>query len=280
MVSVGIAYDILRWEEKGILSALRDLGADPSIIHLRNVFLDPSNSLWPDTILQRSVSHYVAEESAALFEASGSRVINSSLAIKVANDKILTHTALVKSKVPTPRTGAAFTLEKALDLAAEIGYPVVVKPVNGSWGRMVAMARDEEELRALLDHRSYLPGINSKVFIIQEYVKKPGRDIRAFVVGEDVPAAIYRISDHWITNTARGAKALPLNVDEELADLVLRAAKAVGTEIAGIDVFETQEGSYLINEVNPVPEFKNTVRATGVDLHRVIAEYVVETARR
>lgn len=280
MTSVGVAYDILRWEERAIIEALKGLGARVEIIHLRNVFIEPSTGLWPSTTLQRSISHYVAEESTALLEAAGVRVINTSSAIRVANDKVLTHASLVRAGVPVPRTGAAFTPEKALDLAAEIGYPVVVKPVSGSWGRMVAVARDEEELRALLDHRSYLPGVDSRVFLIQEFVRKPGRDIRVFVVGGEVPAAIYRVSEHWITNTARGARAEPASVDEELAEISIRAAEAVGTEVAGVDVMEDPGRGYLVNEVNPVPEFKNTVRATGVALHQRIAEYVLGVARR
>ncbi len=157
----------------------------------------------------------------------------------------------------------------------------MVKPVSGSWGRMVAVARDEEELRALLDHRSYLPGVDSRVFLIQEFVRKPGRDIRVFVVGGEVCAAIYRVSDDWITNTARGAKAVPVNnIDRELEEVAVKAAEAVGAEVAGVDILEDPGRGYLVSEVNPVPEFKNTVRATGVALHQRIAEYVISVARR
>ena len=280
MPAVGIAYDILRWEERAIIDALKTLGTGPELIHLRNFFIEPETTELPPTILQRSISHYVAEESTALMEAAGSRVINSSTAIRVANDKVLTHASLVRAGVPAPRTGAAFTPEKALDLASELGYPVVVKPVSGSWGRMVAVARDEEELRALLEHRAYLPGVDSRVFLIQEFVRKPGRDIRVFVVGGDAPVGIYRVSDHWITNTARGGRAEAAEVSGELAEVSVRAAEAVGAEVAGVDVFEDPERGYLVNEVNPVPEFKNTVRATGVPLHRIIAEYVAAAARR
>ncbi len=279
MASIGVAYDILRWEERAIIDALRGHGTDPELIHLKSIFIEPPNGEWPGVVLQRSISHYVAEESTALLEASGSRVINSSSAIRTANDKLLTHATLVRAGVPTPRTGAAFTPEKALDLAAEIGYPVVIKPVSGSWGRMVAVARDEEELRALLEYRSYLPGIDSRVFVVQEFIKKPGRDIRVFVIGGAAVAAIYRTSEHWITNTARGSRAVPAEVNEELAEVAVKAAEAVGTEIAGVDVMEDPRRGYLVNEVNPVPEFKNTVRASGISLHEHIAEYVVAVAK-
>jgi [lysine-biosynthesis-protein LysW]--L-2-aminoadipate ligase len=280
MSSIGVAYDILRWEERAIIESLKGLGAEPEIIHLKSIFIEPFTGSSPDVVLQRSISHYVAEESSAMLEASGVRVVNRSYAIRTANDKVLTHAALVKAGVPTPKTGIAFTPEKTLDLAAEIGYPVVIKPVSGSWGRMVAIARDEEELRALLEHRSYLPGVDSRVFLIQEYIRKPGRDIRAFFVGGEVPAAIYRISDHWITNTARGGRASAVAIDDELLEVTIKAAEAVGTEIAGVDVLEDPSRGFLVNEVNPVPEFKNTVRATGVRLQEHIAKYLLNQARR
>ncbi len=280
MLRIGVAYDILRWEERAIADALRRNGAEPQLIHLRNTFIELGRGEWPELVLQRSISHSVASESASALESAGVTVVNGSLPILLSNDKLLTASILSRAGVPTPRTVAAFTPEDTLKAADTIGYPVVLKPVNGSWGRMVAKARDEEELRALLDHRLYVPGINSQVFLIQEYIEKPGRDIRVFVIGEDVPAAIYRVSDHWITNTARGGRAEAAEVDEELRELAIRVAEAMGADILGIDVFEDPRRGYVVNEVNAVPEFKNTVRATGHPIHERIAEYAVELARR
>lgn len=280
MLAVGVAYDILRWEERAIIGALRERGANPELIHLRNTFIELGRGGWPDYILQRSISHSVAAESASALESAGATVINGSLPILISNDKLLTLSILSSAGVPTPRTLIAFTPEDAVRATDTLGYPVVLKPVNGSWGRMVARARDEEELKALLDHRMYVPGINSQVFLVQEYVEKPGRDIRVFVLGEDVPTAIYRVSDHWITNTARGGRAEPARVDEELREIAIRTAEAIGADILGVDVFEDPRRGYVVNEVNAVPEFKNTVRATGYPLHESIAEYVLELARR
>ena len=281
MVSVGVAYDILRWEEKALIEALRSVGADVVPLHLSaKSFLLSDGLALPDVVLARSVSHSVAVESAAVLEGLGVRVINSSHTIAIATDKVRTASILRRYGLPTPLTGVAFSPESALRLAREMGFPVVVKPVNGSWGRMVALARDEEELRGIVEHRRYLPGVNSRVYLIQEFIRKPGRDIRVFVVGDRIPVAIYRFSDHWITNTARGGRASRAKVDEELSDLVLRAAEAVKGEVLGIDIFEDRERGYLINEVNAVTEFKNTVRVTGVRLQNIVAEYAVSVARR
>ena len=149
----------------------------------------------------------------------------------------------------------------------------------GSWGRLAALAGDEEAVRAVSEHREYLGG-PYRVHYIQEYVRKPGRDIRAMCIGGEAPAAIYRVSSHWITNTARGGRAEPARVDGELEDLVVRSCEAVGVEVGGVDVVEDPERGYLVLEVNAVPEFKNIVRVTGVNVPGLIAEYLVSRVRR
>ncbi len=219
-------------------------------------------------------------ESTIAFEALGVKVVNNSLSTAACMDKLWTISLLKKNGIPTPKTAVVFSYEAAQEVTKRFNYPLVIKPVNGSWGRLISMVRDDEELRSIMEHRMYLPGILSKVHLMQEYVKKPGRDIRVFVIGDEVPVAIYRVSRHWITNTARGGKAIPARIDGELEEISLKAAKAVGGEVLGLDVFEDPERGYLVNEINPVPEFKNTVAATGYDLPRKIAEYLVSNVRR
>jgi [lysine-biosynthesis-protein LysW]--L-2-aminoadipate ligase len=160
-----------------------------------------------------------------------------------------------------------------------IGYPVVYKPSQGSWGRLISMARDPEELLAITSHREAI-GSQAIYGLVQEYVRKPDRDIRATVIGEEV-ITIYRVNKrHWITNTARGAEAAPALRDPELIEISIKAAKALGLEIAGIDIFEHPEKGYVVNEANPVPEFKNVARVTGIDVGRIIAEYAAAQLRR
>lgn len=195
-------------------------------------------------------------------------------------DKVWTLSILNRNKIPVPRTAVVFSEEAALSAAERIGYPVVVKPIAGSWGRLVSLARDEEELRTIIEHRMSIPGIDSRAHLIQELVRKPGRDIRVMVVGGEVVAAIYRVCNHWITNTARGGRAEPLKPDDELTDLSLRTAEVLGGEVLGIDVFEDPSRGYLVNEVNGVSEFKNLQRVTGVDVAGKIAEYLIRDAGR
>jgi len=170
--------------------------------------------------------------------------------------------------------------EAGRKVAENLGYPIVIKPVNGSWGRLVSLAENSEALRTIIEHRSYIPNPTFRIHLMQEFVKKPGRDIRIFVVGEEAPVAIYRVSNHWITNTARGGKAVPAPISSELEDLAIRAAKAVNAEIAGIDVFEDPRRGYIVNEVNAVPDFKNTVAVTGYDLPGKIIDYLIEQVKR
>ncbi len=284
---VGISYEVLRWEEKALIEAAKNVGLKVVPIHLHNVklFIDPSKKALEDDlndvdiILQRSISHAVALNSTLAFESMGFRVVNNSTSIAIATNKLWTLRKLVKDGVRVPNTAVAFSDEASFKCAEVLKYPVVVKPIDGSWGRLIAVVRDEEELRAVLEHRSYISNPTMRVNMIQEFVRKPGRDIRVLVVGDEVPAAIYRVSNHWITNAARGGNALPLNIDEELREIALKTAEVVGGEVLGIDVFEDPERGYLVNEVNAIPEFKNAVAATGVPVHLKIVEYLKSQAR-
>ena len=276
-----MVYMVARWEEKALARAAASRGHSLELLHLpslRMIIGEPHGSL-PEVVLQRSISHYAALSSTLVLESLGVRVVNTSAATAAANDKIWSAALMAARGVPMPRTGVAWSMDAAAALAREMGYPVVVKPSNGSWGRMVALADDEEDLRAILEHREYMPQPEMKVHMLQEYVPKPGRDIRVTVVGGRPVAGIYRYSEHWITNTARGGKAEPAPVEGELGEIAVRAAEAVGLEIAGVDIFEHPEKGYLVNEVNPVPEFKNTVRVTGVDVPGEMIEYLLHLLR-
>jgi [lysine-biosynthesis-protein LysW]--L-2-aminoadipate ligase len=272
-----MAYDILRWEEKAFIARAREIGLSLTLIHLSNAILDVGESKWSPggVALIRATSQYRALASASALESNGLRTVNSADSLYSTFDKLRTHSLLEKHGVPVPRTKIAFSLETALAAADEIGYPVVVKPIHGSWGRLVALARDRESLRSIIEYSQHM-GPQGKIHYIQEYIEKPGRDIRTFCVGDSVPAGIYRVSSSWITNTARGARSEPARIDGELEEITLNACRAVGAEFAGVDVVEDPERGYLVLEVNGVPEFKNTVRVTGVDLPGIVLSYLSE----
>ncbi len=192
--------------------------------------------------------------------------------------KLDTSAALEVAGVPTPATAVAFSPEAALRACEELGFPVVLKPVTGSWGRLLAKINDRDAAEALFEHKALLGGPEHSVFYLQRHVDKPGRDIRAFVVGDEVVCAIYRESEHWVTNTARGARTRDCPVDATLRRLSLSAAAAVGGGVLAIDLLEDRD-RLLVSEVNATMEFKNSIDVTGVDIPGRVADHVREVAR-
>jgi [lysine-biosynthesis-protein LysW]--L-2-aminoadipate ligase len=183
-----------------------------------------------------------------------------------------------------PRTVVALSPEQALAAIEEMGYPVVLKPPVGSWGRLLARVNDRDAAEALLEHKTMLGGYAHGIFYMQEYVSKPGRDIRTMVAGDQVVYAIYRRSEHWITNTAKGGDAEPCPLTSEIVDLSLAAARAVGVGngrpgIVAADLLETSEGQLLVNEVNHTPEFHGATQATETDIAGRVVDYVLEVAQ-
>jgi len=226
------------------------------------------------TILIRCISHREALYASRILESLGVRTVNSFEAIHTAGDKLLTTLALMEHGVPTLPAAIALTPQAAFKALEDIGYPSVLKPVHGSWGRLLARVDNPTVAEAILEHRSFMgDGFNS-AFYIQQYVEKPGRDIRVLVVGDEVVYAIYRYSSHWITNTARGGKAEVCPLTPELEELALKAARAVGGGILAIDIFEMPDGSLVVNEVNHTPEFHGAMEVVEVDIAGKMVEYV------
>lgn len=197
----------------------------------------------------------------------------------MTHDKYLTMLKLMKCGVPMPRSYLALSEESAIYAAREAGHPLIVKPVDGSWGRFVSLAKSPEDLATVIKNRTSTDNPSLRVHLVQEYVNKPGRDIRVTVVGDRAVAAIYRVSQDWRTNTARGGRAEPAYIDAELEEIAVRASQCVGALYSGIDVVESDRG-YLVLEVNGVPEFKNVQRVTGVNVAGEIVAKVVEVVRK
>ncbi len=236
-----------------------------------------------DVVLVRCLSHSRAYYLTRWLESIGVRVVSPHRTIATCGDKLLTSAALQEAKVPMPRTRVAFTRESALAAVEAMGYPVVLKPLFGSWGRLLARINDRHAAEAILEHKETLGGYIHGVFYIQEYVDKPGRDIRTFVIGDDATgyrtiAAIYRNSDHWITNTARGGEAANCPVTLDIDRLSCAAARAVGGGMVAIDLLEDRDGSLLVCEVNHTPEFRNSIDTTGVDIPGRMIDHVLEVA--
>jgi [lysine-biosynthesis-protein LysW]--L-2-aminoadipate ligase len=278
-VILGISYDVIRWEERDLIEKAKKLGIEVFPIHIPSFDFNAISNV--DVIIQRAVSFYHAISSTILMEERGNKVINPSATLQICENKLFTTSLLRRNNIMVPETRIAFSREKALEYARSIGYPVVIKPLMGSWGRMVAKADTEDSLEGLLEYAEYsrLPFYN--VFYIQKYVKKPNRDIRVFVIGDEVPVGIYRVNEkNWKTNTALGARAEPLKIDGEINEIALKVKQVIGGFFLGVDLLEDKELGYLVSEVNGVPEYKNTVRVNNYDVSIKLLSSIKEIYRR
>jgi [lysine-biosynthesis-protein LysW]--L-2-aminoadipate ligase len=228
-----------------------------------------------DVILERSINHTRALHALRVFNDWGIPTVNTFDVAEVCGNKLLTSTALVREGVPTPKTTVAFTPESALRAIEEMGYPAILKPPIGSWGRLLSKINDRDAAEAILEHKEILGSFHHSTYYIQEYVGKPDRDIRAFVVGDETICAIYRYSKHWITNTARGGISDNCPVTPELDRICRAAARAVGGGVVAIDLIEMGE-SFTVIEVNYTMEFRNSIAPTGVNIPGRIIDYVLE----
>jgi [lysine-biosynthesis-protein LysW]---L-2-aminoadipate ligase len=277
---VGILLSRVRVEEKLLLMELESRGATTKIIDDRQLVLavEQKPDLGVDVILERCIQHGTALYALSVFDTWSIPTVNRYEVAEICGNKLLTTQRLIRDGVPSPRTRVAFTPEAALAAIEDLGYPVVLKPLIGSWGRLISKVNDREAAEAIVEHKDVLGNYLHSIYYIQEYVPKPGRDIRAFVVGDQTIAAIYRDSEHWITNTARGGRASNCPVTSELDDLCVRAARAVGGGVVAVDVLEGPEG-LLVNEVNYTMEFRNSIDTTGVNIPAKVVDYVLEVAR-
>jgi len=277
---VAILTSRIRVEEKLLIEVLKRHTVTFDVINDNNLLLDLAcaDECWHayDAVICRSVSQSQGLAVLAVLEHWGIPVFNSASVTATCNDKLLTTLALLRAGIPTPRTLLAFTAETTLQGIEMLGYPVVLKPTIGSWGRLLARINDRDAAEAVLEHQETLGSYQHHIHYVQEYIAKPQRDIRAFVVGNRTICAIYRTSEHWVTNTARGAVATNCPVTSELDSLCVRAAQAVGGGILAIDLLEDPERGLLVNEINATMEFRNSIAPTGVDIPEAMIDYVLE----
>jgi [lysine-biosynthesis-protein LysW]--L-2-aminoadipate ligase len=278
MTKIGFLYTRLRAEEKYLLEEL-EKRPNVELVRVKDdgQFFDISRI--PDSVdvlFERSVSYSRGVYISKIYEANGVKVVNTPQVAERCGDKYVTSQILVQNGIPTPKVFMAFDEESALAAVEAMGYPCVLKPVVGSWGRLLAKVDNRHMAESLIEHKASL-GVNHQVFYVQEYVNKPGRDIRAFVVGEEPIAAIYRSSENWITNTARGGVATNCPLTPELSDICRRTAQAIGGGLLAIDVFESDRG-LSVNEVNHTMEFRNSITTTGVNIPALMVDYVIANA--
>jgi [lysine-biosynthesis-protein LysW]--L-2-aminoadipate ligase len=281
-LKVGVLYSRVRVEEKWIFAAMEKQGIDYERLDDRKIHFDLDDPApWRafDVVLERSISYSSGLYALRILNAFGVPTVNTAAVAEVCGDKLTTSAILSQAGVPQPRNVVAFTPEAALDAIEAFGYPVVLKPVVGSWGRLLAKINDRDAAEAVLEHKATLGSVQHSVFYIQEFIKKPGRDIRAIVVGDRVLTAIYRKSEHWITNTARSGEGEICPITPEIEALCLKAASAVGGGLLAVDLVEHPDKGLVVNEINHTMEFHSAQPVSGVNIADEIVNYVVEVAK-
>ena len=290
MVKLDILFDKLRFEEKALYNTAIKKGIDVRLIDSRNIIIDTddldSNELkFADVLLQRSISHFRGQFLTYCLELCGYNVINDSKIGEICGNKLLTSMILKKNNIPTPKSYFSFNSDSAFNFINTKDLeqnPLVFKPVIGSWGRGVFPVRNKEIGKIIVEMRQESPSPFSSIFYFQELIRRPPRDIRCIVVGEKLIAAVYRYSsdDEWRTNVAKGGKVELIESTSELEELALKAAKAVGIGILGIDMMEDQERGLVVHEINNTVEFRGTSLATGIDVADTIVEYAEDCDKR
>lgn len=280
-LKIAILLSRVRVEEKLLMKSLADHNLDFDVIDDREIVFDLHQNGWRkyDVVVERCMNHSRALFALRILNDWGIPTVNTYQVALVCGNKLETTSALIRDGIPTPGCKIAFTPASALQAIEEMGYPVVLKPATGSWGRLLSKVNDREAAETILEHKQILGSYHHSIFYIQQYIEKPARDIRSFVVGDETIGAIYRYNEHWITNTARGGKAENCPVTPEIDKLSVGAAKAVGGGVVAIDLLETEEGALLVNEVNYTMEFRNSIDTTGVDIPARVVDYITKVGR-
>ena len=273
---IGIVYTRARPEEKLLVQAANDLGIEIVQIHDEHISLDNAllNPVFHDlnAVLIRTLSLNRAIVIAQYLQRWDIPCFNTSQVLELTGDKWATSLMLSKSGIPTPNTSVSFTQRGAVESVERIGFPIVSKPLSGSWARMVSKCNDIEALEAVMEHKAFMNG-KAKINYLQEFVEKPGRDLRIFILGEQAICGITRNSEHWITNTARGATTANLELTEEMHRICSEIGRAIPNSILAIDLMESEDG-LVVHEINGTMEFRNSIETTGVNIPARILQFI------
>lgn len=285
--SITLLYDRIRWEEKALAKAIEAKGIDLKRIDSKTIILESDKSNedvikeFGDLALQRCVSYFRGLHLTSYLESKGFTVVNHADVSRICGNKFLTTLALDRCDVPTPRTEFALSSDAAKICVEKIGYPSVLKPVVGSWGRGVAKLNDRDSAYALIEMREGINEMMGNIYYIQSYIETPSRDIRTIVVGDDVICANYRYapSSEWRTNVSRGGTIESCKITNELEDIVCKAANAVGGGILGVDVMEGPDG-LVVHEINSTVEFKGASQVSNDDISGRMVDYITSILKR
>ena len=284
MQKICIVFDRLRTEEKLLQKEEENLGYETSMIDAKitsfNTDSKQENFEFGDVVLERCISYYRGLHFTACLEFMDIPVINKFDVANTCGNKMITSMLLKKNNIPTPKTYFSFSAETALENFEKIGYPLVIKPIIGSWGRSVMPIKDKDTAEAVIENRQVTDGPQDRIYYLQEMVNRPPRDIRVITVGDQAISAMYRKSSGGFkTNIALGAEPELCEITKEIEDLCEKASKAVGGGILGIDLMEDKEKGFVVHEVNNTVEFKGLVKVSKKNIPQEMIDYAVRNIK-
>jgi [lysine-biosynthesis-protein LysW]---L-2-aminoadipate ligase len=285
-MELSIIYDKLRFEEKELYDKATNKGITTHLIDAKPISfstdVNQNNTINGDIFLQRCLSHYRGLYITYCLEFLRHKVINNYDVNEVCGNKLKTSLILAKSEIPSPKTYFTFSAESFKELTNKLGFPLVLKPLVGSWGRGVFPIRNEETVNIIMEMREENDSALSRIYYVQEMIKRPPRDIRCIVAGDQIITAIYRYSavGEWRTNVARGGHTGLAPITHELEEIVIKAATAVGGGILGVDVMEDENQGLVIHEINSNVEFRGASLVSKVDIANSMIEYVLSIFKK
>ena len=284
MQKICIVFDRLRTEEKLLQKEVENLGYETSMIDAKITSFNTDSKRedfeFGDVVLERCISYYRGLHFTSCLEFLDIPVINKFDVANTCGNKMLTSMLLKKNNIPTPKTYFSFSAETALENFEKIGYPLVIKPIIGSWGRSVMPIKDKDTAEAVIENRQVTDGPQDRIYYLQEMVDRPPRDIRVITVGDQAVSAMYRKSSGGFkTNIALGADPELCEITKEIEDLCEKASKAVGGGILGIDLMEDKEKGLVVHEVNNTVEFKGLVKVSEKNIPKEMIDYAVRNIK-
>ncbi len=286
MSLICIIFDRLRTEEKLLKKEAVDMGHEVIMTDAKTTHINTDryvyNKCFGDIAVGRCISYFRGLYFTACLEFLGVQVINKSDIMNVCGNKLLTSLFLKKHNIATPKTYISFSHDAALEYIEKIGYPLVIKPVIGSWGRGMALLKDKDTVDALIDVRKTRDDPNDRIYYLQEFVKRPPRDIRVITAGENILAAMYRKSagNNLRTNIARGASPELCKVTNDIEDICTKTSKVMGKCILGIDIMEDEKKGLVVHEINNTVEFSGLMTVTNTNIPKEIIKFVLNLTRK
>ena len=285
MSKICIVFDRLRSEEKMLEKEASNLGHDTSMIDAKitqiNTDSNKNDFDFGNIVLERCVSYFRGLHFTACLEFMDVPVINEfQVAINCGNKMFMT-LLLKKHNIPTPKTYFSFSKDAAIENIEKVGYPLVIKPIIGSWGRGVMQVKDRDTIDAIIETRELTDGPHDRIYYFQELIKRPPRDIRVITVGDNAIAAMYRKSSGGFkTNIALGADPEICEITSEMEDLAIKTSKAVGGGILGVDMMEDEERGLIVHEVNNTVEFKGLAKVANRNIPKEMVEFALNSLRK